>query len=231
MAKARPGDLAGRWTKSVVRRMLPLLVGRSVGPGFASSLVGVVEADGRAYFDLRAFPFAERFKGVALDRVDFSGCVFDPPAGFTGVTATDCRLVGARIVSSIRGTFTDCRFDRASFASIMGWPDTRFVRCAFDGASFRGGGLDKSAFEDCSFRGCKLIQTDFRDCRFDGCDFTDATFRDGGVCRTVFSRVKNNFKYADANNYQIKHQFVTDPTLPVVDLGDVIVLEPVFRSD
>jgi uncharacterized protein YjbI with pentapeptide repeats len=148
------------------------------------------------------------------------------------VTVIDCRFVGTRLARSVSGTFSGCRFDRASFTDIIGWPHTRFVRCSFDGASFRGGGLDKSAFEDCSFRGCKMLRTAFRDCRFDGCDFTDAVFRDGALGGSVFSRVRNNFKYADLDNYQIKHEFVADPDFPTVDLGETSVgRDTIFRAD
>jgi uncharacterized protein YjbI with pentapeptide repeats len=231
MGKSKPGDLKGRWTKTPVREAAALFAGRPLGLDLSSTLVGTVEVDGRAYLDLRGFPFQEPFLEVALDRVDLSGCVFGGSAGFARVTAADCRLVGARLEGAVSGTFTGCRFDGCTFDRPLGIPGTRFIRCSFDGARFRGGDLNGSTFEDCSLRDCKMSRTEFRDCQFAGCDFTGVDLRQGSLAGAVFSRAKNNFRYADPANFAVKHEFVADPAFPTIDLGETIVLNTIFRAD
>lgn len=229
MSKA--GSVKGRWTASVVREVNPRLFGGPLGPDLTAPHVGVIEIDGRTYLDLRGFPFADRFLDTVLTRIDFSECQFDEPSGFGRVTATDCRFDGCAIRGSISGTFADCRFDGCAFNRAIGWPDTRFARCSFDGASFRGGELTGSVFEDCSFRGCKMPRAEFRDCRFDGCAFTDAVFRDGSLAGSTIARARNNFKYVDPTNVQIKYEFVADPSFPTVDLAETSTVRTVFRTN
>lgn len=232
MPKKKPVDLKGRWNRTVAREVNALLVGKSLGHDFSSPHVGTVDVDGRTFLDLRGFPFTILFKAVGLDRIDFSGCGPSDQPTFTEVNLTDCRFVGARLDGSIDGTFTDCRFDQTTFTDVIGWPETRFVRCTFEEPSFRKGIFRGSVFEDCSFRDCRMPRTEFCNCRFAGCDFAGAKFQEGTLGGSVISRARNNFKYVDPNNVQIKYEFVADPSFPMVDLGETSVgPDTIFRAD
>jgi uncharacterized protein YjbI with pentapeptide repeats len=227
MAKAT--NLTSRWKSAVVKEADRVLYVSPLGPTTAIPKVGTIDVDGTTYLDLRGYPFAAVFKELALDRVDFSSCKLDGPRGFARVTASKCRFLDATLEGSISGTFTECQFDRAVLPRWIGWPETRFVRCTFDGASFRGGCLEGSTFTDCSLRDCKVSRTEFLKCRFDGCDFTGAVFKEASLARSVIAGPKNNFRYADPNDYQVKHEFVVDPGLPTIDLDETSTVGTAFR--
>jgi len=230
MGKVKATEIRSRWTKPLVRGLNPELLGVPLGLDHLSSKVETIVIGGDRFVDLRGYPFEKRFKDVALDSIDFSFCTFVEPAGFSRVTSTKCRFVGGSINGSINGSFADCRFDGCSFISPIGWPETRFIRCSFEGASFRGGDFNGTLFEECSFCGCKMPRTAFVDCRFDECDFTDAVFRNGTLGGSTISRARNNFKYADPNNFEIKYEFVANPSFPTIDLDETSTVGTVFQK-
>jgi len=228
---SKAADLRSRWTKALVRELNPKLFRSKLGSSLRSTKVGRIVIDGREYLDLRGYPFDERFISTAMDRIDFSFSLFNGPAGFCEVTADYCRFLRSSISRSISGKFTDCCFDGCIFKDPIGWLDNRFIRCSFEGAKFRGGGVRGTEFEECSFRECKIIGTDFVECHFDACDFTDAVFERALIGHSSLTRVRNNFRYHNPEDWEEEFTFVSNPDLPIIYLGETHVGNTTFSAE
>jgi len=223
MNKAKPTDLMTRWTKAVVRELNPKLFGTSLGPSLHSAKVGRIVLEGREYLDLQGYPFDKMFINTSLDRIDFSRSLFHGPAGFYKVTANNCRFIRSSNSGPITGKFTDCCFDGCVFKDPIGWIGNRFIRCSFEGAKFRSGGVRGSRFEHCSFRKCKITRTEFVECHFDACDFTDAVFKNALIGHSSITRVRNNFRYHNNEDWSEQISFVANPDFQTIYFGETSV--------
>jgi len=224
-------QLRARWTNSLVAEVSSILFASPRVTGDLKSVVGVVSIDGIEYLDLRGFPLSQRFKDTAFDHVDLSHCRLSHPAGFSRVSISSCRFNAWKYVGSISGTFTDCSFDDSAFSEIIGWPDSKFVRCSFVDVCFRRGKFDGSQFDSCSFRSCNITGTGFVDCQFIGCDFTEAIITEASIGDCTLSKLLNNFLYVNPYNVQEHLSFTANPNYPTVDLGETTVLSTTFKAD
>jgi len=223
--------LRKRWTESSIKKIDKVLYRSPFVYRNLEAIVETIKIEGLNFLDLRGYPLKERFTGIEFSRIDFSFCKFTSPAGFENVIASDCRMVGLNYGRSLSGTFSECTFDECVFNQLIGWPDTKFLRCSFVNADFRRGVLTGSVFEVCSFRGCKMPKTEFMDCQFIACDFTDAVFKEGSVGGSIFSRSLNNFLYVDPNNVLSHHSFVVKSEYSTVDLVQTSTVGTRFRAD
>jgi len=223
MNKLKASDIVTRWSKALTRELDAKLFGPRLGPNFRSAKVGKIVLEGQEYLDLQGYPFKERFIRTVIERVDFSRSLFDGPAGFCEVTVDHCRFLRSSISRSISGTFTDCCFDGCVFKDPIGWIGNRFIRCSFEGATFRSGGVRGAIFEHCSFRKCKITRTEFVECHFDACDFTDAVFKNALIGHSSITRVRNNFRYHNNEDWSEQISFVANPDFQTIYFGETSV--------
>lgn len=143
-----------------------------------------------------------RFKGIALQHVEASGCNFESSV-FQKASMEDCRFSDCSFSSSALyrisiqgGSFEKCTLDQVrapdakmeaiSFSAtsfkrgdLVSWnvTDVRYNECDFSESDLSGARLSQVSFHACLFKQSEMIACDYEETTFDDCDFTKAIIK------------------------------------------------------
>ena len=206
MARISKKSLRGRWTPDSARTWSRALAAKPkrrffIQPVDWEDAPTCVSSDGTTRLDMRGLFLHDQIEDKHIVGVDFSAMKFESAGQFNRCLVEDCVFDGADVDTNLRKqfngctfikanlkravlaeTFTDCNFTGAKMR-ISSAPQTKFVRCQFDGADLRSAHWMHCVFEDCSFTGAKfgggsLARSQFIGTKLAGVDLAD-TILDG----------------------------------------------------